>query len=172
MNQKQRARRDELAREHQLGHLELQSSGMAFRRVALFAAVLVGAALLAVGLVIGIAVGPDSRGQFASGFLLTSLIIFGLAVPGSILVYLVNNSTVSLYTRGLVYLGARRETVALWEDIRKVRVIPSTHGSPSVVILLRERTTGLTTRVRSPTLCSAGSASASALAKFITFHLP
>jgi hypothetical protein len=172
MNQKQRARRDELAREHQLGQLELQSSGMAFRRVALFAVVLVVVALLAVGLVIGIAVGPDSIGQFVSVFILTSLIIFGLAVPGSFLVYLVNNITVSLYTRGLVYLGVTRETVALWEDIRKVRIIPSTRGSPSVVILLRDRTTGLTTRVRSPTLCSAGSASASALAEFITFHLP
>jgi hypothetical protein len=171
MNQKQRARRDELAREHQLGQLELQSTGMTFIRVAMFAVGLGGVALLAVGFVIGRAYWPDAIGQFASVFIPTSLILFGLLVPGTFLVYLVNHITVSLYTRGLVYLGVTRERVALWEDIHRVRVIPSLRGRPSVVILLRERTTGLPTRVWSPTLCSPGSASAYAVAEFITGNL-
>jgi len=171
MNQKQRARRDELAREHQLGHLELQSTGMTFKRIAMFSVVLVAVALLAVGLVLGIAVWPASIGQFVSVFILTSLIIFGLMVPGAFLVYLGNNITVSLYTRGLVYLGVTRERVALWEDIRKVRIQPSARGRPSVVISLKESTPGMTTTMWSPTLCSPGSASAYALAEFITGHL-
>ena len=167
MTPKKLARRDDLAREHNLGKLELQRTIMTFKRWVL---IMVG---FMVGLYVILAVivfltlphatsaktGTDSAGLIFGEMIAAVLM---LCVPGFSFVYLTNNRTVALYTRGLVYLGANKERVALWKDVSWVQTVAGLRGSSYRVIHLSDGT-----RLRLTNLPARGSASLDTLEKFI-----
>jgi len=167
MTPKKLARRDDLAREHNLGKLELQRTIMTFKRWVL---IMVG---FMVGLYVILAVivfltlphatsaktGTDSAGLIFGEMIAAVLM---LCVPGFSFVYLTNNRTVALYTRGLVYLGVNKERVALWKDVSWVQTVAGLRGSSYRVIHLSDGT-----RLRLTNLPARGSASLDTLEKFI-----
>ena len=150
MNLNRLARRDELAREHQLGRLELQCTPMTFKVWTILIVV-------AVGLVLAVAT--------------RNLTLVVLSLPASLvmasIIYLLNDRAVYLYTRGLVFLGGIRKRVVLWGDIREVKVETwaGRYGPDSrLAIYLKDGTT-MSTPATSTT--SQGSASPSMLENFI-----
>jgi hypothetical protein len=76
--------------------------------------------------------------------------------------YRMNNTAISLYTRGIVYLSVNRESVALWKDISWVQTVVGFRGSSYRVIHLSDGT-----RIRLTNLPARGSASFDTLEKFI-----
>jgi len=150
MNLNRLARRDELAREHQLGRLELQCTPIGFKGWAILIVV-------AVGLVLAVAT--------------RNLTLVVLSLPASLgmvsLIYLLNDRSVYLYTRGLIFLGGTRKRVVLWGDVRQVKVetwVKRGNTSSRLAIYLKD---GTTIRTPSTSITSLASASSSMLEQFI-----
>ena len=167
MTRKKLARRDELAREHNLGKLELQRTVMTFKRWALITGGgMVGFyAILAVIVVLTLPHATTARpGTDSAGLILGEMAaaVLMIGVPGFSFVYLMNNQSVALCTRGLIYFGVTREQVALWKDVSWVQTVRGMRGSSYRVIHLSDGT-----RIRLTNLPARGSASLDALEKFI-----
>jgi hypothetical protein len=167
MTRKKLARRDELARDHHLGNLELQRTVMSFKRwVLITGGCMVGFyAILAVIAVLTLPHATTARPETDSiGLLLGEMLaaILILCVPGFSFVYLTNNRRVALYTRGMVYLGVTSERVALWKDISWIQTVKGLRGSSYRVIHLSDGT-----RIRLTNLPTRESASLDRLEKFI-----
>lgn len=168
MNPKKLARRDELAREHKLGKLVLQRTVMTFKRWV----IITGGSMLGFYAILVVIVvlthsttarpGTDSA-EYIVGEMLGVLAVTGVPlVLWFSFYYRMNNSTVSLYTNGLVYLGGNRERVALWRDISWVQTVTGLRGSSYRVIHLTDGT-----RIRLTNLPARGSARLDTLEKFI-----
>lgn len=145
MTRKKQARRDELARKHNLGKLELQRAVITLKRWIF----ITGAGMLsfyAFMAVIAILTTPHTANADTGGdsavliFVEIAVALLIICVPGFTYVYIVNDRTVALYTRGLVYLGVRRERVALWKDVSWVQKAPAMRGGSYRVIHLTDGT--------------------------------
>ena len=170
MNSKKLARRDDLAREHKLGKLELQRAAMSFKRWVLITggSMLGFYAILAVIVFLAQAHSANAgSGTENSANIFDVMIgmLFIVCVPLLLwfsFYYMLNNTTISLYTRGIVSLSVNKEKVALWKDISWVQTVRGVRGSTYRVIHLSDGT-----RIRLTNLPARGSASFDALEKFI-----
>ena len=170
MNPKKLARRDDLAREHTLGKLELQRTVMSFKRWVF----ITGGSVLGLYAILAVIVflthnlsSTAGSGTEGSGSIFDVIIgvLFIICVPLLLWFYFyyrMNNTSIFLYTGGIVYLSAIRERVAIWKDISWIQTVSGLRGSSYRVIHLSDGT-----RIRLTNLPARGSASFDTLEKFI-----
>ena len=170
MNPKKLARRDDLAREHTLGKLELQRTVMSFKRWVF----ITGGSVLGLYAILAVIVflthnlsSTAGSGTEGSGNIFDVIIgvLFIICVPLLLwfsFYFRMNNTTLSLYTRGIVYLSVNREGVALWKDISWVQTTIGFRRSSYRVIHLSDGT-----KIRLTNIPAPGSASFDTLEKFI-----
>ena len=163
------AQRDELAREHQLGRLEMQRTPRTCKEWALhFGGILAGCSLLWIAVVSfsGASLIESFPRLDTLGFAIFAIFLCGLLVLPAI-VHSFTCSTVYLYTHGLVYLNRSRSGVARWEEIERVD-LQRDEGSSTLDVYLKDGT-----RISFlPNNTSRGSARLSTLHTFIHKRVP
>jgi hypothetical protein len=164
MNQEQLlARRDELARENQLGELAMYRTPMTFRGRVILGAVFGGLALLFLSGVV--AYGQAANPIGFQGFPTPVAVIFYAILVSLIPVgySLTDRNYVYVYTNGLVcFNSSGGEQIIHWGEIDKVGRAWWGSRNPAIYVKLNDDT-----RMKLPTLGSHGSASNGALQQFI-----